>query len=308
MLKSWQPQTTADGSITFFSPEFQETFHSSSGAKEEALHKFVIPSGLKTLVQKRKEEQRSDRSPLANPAKNSHKIPIKILDVCYGLGYNTAAALETIWKIDPAYPVELWAWELEPTVPQAALGFLKSYPFPIPKILTTLATELKVNSPQLQGRLEIGDARQTIQRSTPDWQADVIFLDPFSPPKCPQLWSIEFIALLAQHLQPQGKIITYSCAAAVRTALLKAGLYIASTPSVGRKNPGSIASPSPLEFPPLTPAELEYLQTRAAIPYRDPHLQDGAITIRQRRTQEQTISPLESTNKWKKRWLFPRAT
>jgi tRNA U34 5-methylaminomethyl-2-thiouridine-forming methyltransferase MnmC len=85
-------------------------------------------------------------------------------------------------------------------------------------------------------------------------------------------------------------------------------LYIASTPSVGRKNPGSIASPSPLEFPPLTPAELEYLQTRAAVPYRDPHLQDEVTTIRQRRTQEQTSSPLEPTNKWKKRWLSTRAT
>ncbi len=304
MLKSWQPQTTADGSVTFFSPEFQETFHSSSGAKEEALHKFVLPSGLEALVQERKEEGRSDRSPL----KNSHKIPIKILDVCYGLGYNTAAALETVWKVDPLCPVELWAWELEPTVPQAALGFLRSYPDPIPEILTTLATELKVNTPQFQGKLEIGDARKTMQRLAPDCRADVIFLDPFSPPKCPQLWSIEFIALLAQHLQPQGKIITYSCAAAVRTALLQAGLYIASTPSVGRKNPGTIASPSPLEFPSLTPAELEYLQTRAAVPYRDPHLQDEATTIRQRRTQEQTISPLEPTSKWKKRWSSIRAT
>ena len=94
----------------------------------------------------------------------------------------------------------------------------------------------------------------------------------------------------------------------MRTALLKAGLYIASTPSVGRKNPGSIASPSPLEFPPLTPAELEYLQTRAAVPYRDPHLQDEVTTIRQHRTQEQTISHLEPTSKWKKRWLSTRAT
>ncbi|NJL92114.1 MAG: hypothetical protein HC916_21845 [Coleofasciculaceae cyanobacterium SM2_1_6] len=292
MLKAWQPQTTADGSITFFSPEFQETFHSSSGAEEEALHKFVMPSGLATLAQEWIVGQ----------------TPLKILDVCYGLGYNTAAALATIWQVNPACAVEVLAWELELTVPQAALGFLKSYPPPIPELLTTLATELKVDIPRLQGRLEIGDARKTIQRSSLDWRADVIFLDPFSPPKCPQLWSIEFLALLAQHLQPQGKIITYSCAAAVRTALLQAGLYIASTPSVGRKNPGTIASPSPLEFPPLTSAELEYLQTRAAVPYQDPHLKDEAATIRQRRTQEQTSSHLEPTSKWKKRWSSPRAT
>jgi hypothetical protein len=49
-----------------------------------------------------------------------------------------------------------------------AFGFLKSYPSPIPEILTTLATELKVNTPQLQGRLEIGEARKTMQRLAPD--------------------------------------------------------------------------------------------------------------------------------------------
>jgi tRNA U34 5-methylaminomethyl-2-thiouridine-forming methyltransferase MnmC len=114
---------------------------------------------------------------------------------------------------------------------------------------------------------------------------------------------VEFIALLAQHLQPTGKLVTYSCAAAVRKALLKAGLYIASTPSVGRKNPGTIASPAPLDFPALTPAENEYLYTRAAIPYRDESLKDDAETIKKRRYEEQARSNLESTSQWKKRWL-----
>ncbi len=282
MTTSWQSQITADGSVTFFSPEFTETFHSSSGAKQEAEQKFVIPSGLVRMA------QQVDR--------------VTILDVCYGLGYNSAAALEAVWAVNPHCRVELLALELDVSVAIAALDFLSSYSLLVQSHLTILANCREVNTQQLGGRLAIDDARQTLQTIPKNWQADVIFLDPFSPPKCPQLWTVEFIALLAQFLKPQGKLVTYSCAAAVRQALVMAGLNIASTPSVGRKSPGTIASCITLDFPPLTQSETEYLQTRAAIPYRDPHLKDDAATIMQRRQQEQLSSTLEPTNQWRKRW------
>lgn len=282
MSTSWQSQITADGSVTFFSPEFNETFHSSSGAKQEAEQKFVIPSKLTRMAQQ------------------AH--PLTILDVCYGLGYNSAAALEAVWAVNPDCQVEVLALELDITVPLAALGFLSSYSSQVQEYLTTLANCQEVNTPQLRGRLTIGDARQTSQKIPKGWQADVIFLDPFSPPKCPQLWTVEFIALLSQLLKPQGKIVTYSCAAAVRKALVMTGLNIASTPSVGRKSPGTIASFAALDFPPLTQSETEYLQTRASTPYRDPQLQDDAVTIIKNRKQEQLSSTLEPTKQWQKRW------
>jgi tRNA U34 5-methylaminomethyl-2-thiouridine-forming methyltransferase MnmC len=285
MSTSWQSQTTADGSITFFSPEFRETFHSSSGARQEAEQKFVIPSKLANLAQ---QVDQLDQ--------------LTILDVCYGLGYNSAAALEAVWAVNPNCRVELLALELDISVAIAALDFLSSYSSLVQEHLTTLANRQEVQTPQLRGRLAIGDARQTLQKIPKSWQADVIFLDPFSPPKCPQLWTVEFIALLAQFLKPHGKLVTYSCAAAVRQALVMAGLNIASTPSVGRKSPGTIASFATLDFPPLSQSETEYLQTRAATPYRDVHLQDNVETIMQRRQQEQLSSPLEPTKQWQKRW------
>lgn len=282
MSTSWQSQITADGSVTFFSPEFTETFHSSSGARQEAEQKFVIPSGLTGLA------QQVDQ--------------LNILDVCYGLGYNSAAALDAVWSVNPDCQVDLIALELDISVAIAALDLLSSYSSLVQEHLTTLANHLEVNTPQLQGRLDLGDARQTLQQNPASWQADVIFLDPFSPPKCPQLWTMEFITLLAQSLKPEGKLLTYSCAAAVRQALIMAGLNIASTPSVGRRSPGTIASPATLDFPPLTQSEIEYLHTRAAIPYRDADLKDDAETILKRRQQEQLSSTLEPTKQWQKRW------
>jgi tRNA U34 5-methylaminomethyl-2-thiouridine-forming methyltransferase MnmC len=143
------------------------------------------------------------------------------------------------------------------------------------------------------------------------FKADAIFLDPFSPPQCPHLWTIEFIKLVSLCLQHDGLLATYSCAAAVRTAFLNAGLSIASTAPVGRKTPGTLAglrgktqlNSSENQPLPLSQLELEHLQTRAAVPYRDPTLIDSPSVILKRRELEQQASDLEPTSHWRKRWL-----
>ncbi|BDI18427.1 hypothetical protein ANSO36C_42290 [Nostoc cf. commune SO-36] len=137
-------------------------------------------------------------------------------------------------------------------------------------------------------------------------------------------------------LAPDGLLATYSCAAAVRTALLSAGLVIGSTPPVGRRSPGTVAAKQTLlprvdgaalanlpafggfsleQLPssrddvfsttlPLSQVEKEHLLTRAAVPYRDPQLSDLTEVIVMRRQQEQQTSWLEPTSYWRKRWLL----
>ncbi len=279
------PQQTDDGSFTFFSAEFGETFHSSSGAIEEAVLKFVNPLDLRTKAQ---------------------QPSLRLLDVCYGLGYNTAAALAAIWEVNPICCVEFIALELDPAVPKAAIAhnLTSTWPDPIPEILTQLATDRQIQTNRLQATLLIGDARTTIKQVSQRFQADAIFLDPFSPPKGPQLWTVEFLGLVARCLKPEGKLATYSCSAAVRTALMTAGLYIGSTAPVGRRSPGTVASFTLSDLPPLSQQEQEHLRTRAAIPYRDQNLCDPAQIILLRRKIEQETSSLEPTAHWKKRWLM----
>jgi len=278
------PQLTEDGSFTFFSAEFGETFHSRSGAIQEAEEKFVNPLNLKEKAQ---------------------QTNLRLLDICYGLGYNTAAALKAIWQINPDCQVELFALELDLSVPQAAKthDLIDRWLPPIPQILSQLAQDCQVQIDRLQATLLIGDARLTIGQIPPDFQADAIFLDPFSPPTCPQLWTGEFLAKVAKYLKPEGSLATYSCSAAVRSALLAAGLKIGATAPVGRRSPGTIASFTDQDLPPLSLQEQEHLQTRAAIPYRDPNLSDSREIIWQRRQLEQQTSSLEPTSHWKKRWL-----
>ena len=127
------------------------------------------------------------------------------------------------------------------------------------------------------------------------------FKGPFSPPKCPQLWTVEFLERVAKCLSSSGRLATYSCAAAVRTALITIGLKIGSTPPVGRRSPGTVASWSGTDLPMLSQQEQEHLLTRAAIPDRDPDLGDLADVILHRRQQEQSTSSLEPTSQWRKR-------
>ena len=282
------PQLTEDGSYTFFSPQFQEAFHSSFGAKQEAEVRYIEPCLIRELAQE--------------------QSTIRILDVCYGLGYNSAAALEAIWSVNPDCRVELIALEIDADVPRQAVKYelLRAWESPISKLLAELSASYTVSEEYIFAKLLIGDARLTAkslsEQTSLSWQADVIFLDPFSPRKCPQLWTVEFISLLSKYLAPHGRLATYSASAAVRTALINAGLKIGSVSGAGRKSPGTIAAFEYKKLHSLSVMEQEHLQTRAAIPYRDRFLEASATEIIGERLKEQQSSQAESTSKWRKRW------
>ena len=138
------PQPTGDGSYTFISQEFGEAFHSHYGAKQESLLKFVVPTQLANLA---------------------HKPILRILDVCYGLGYNTASALQTIWDVNPGCQVEVMALEINPAVPQAAIAqeIFASWDDQYINILSQLAFKHQVETRSLKAKLIMDDGRKSIQ-------------------------------------------------------------------------------------------------------------------------------------------------
>jgi tRNA U34 5-methylaminomethyl-2-thiouridine-forming methyltransferase MnmC len=281
------PEPTADGSFTLFSEDFGEWFHSRQGAYAEAFQTYVEATDLATLAQ---------------------RSTLTILDVCYGLGYNTAAALTTIQRVNPRCRVALVGLELDHRVPQQAIreDLNQGWPEAVQTQLAILADQGTIETSLLQADLLLGDARQQIQQLVAtNFQADVIFFDPFSPPHCPELWTVEFIKQVARCLKPDGKLATYSCAAAVRTALGLAGLHIGSIKASGRRWPGTLAQPHPNNLSPLSEQERDHLTTKAAVPYRDPALNDRAEVIFDRRKIEQQSSILKPTSLWRKRWLTP---
>ncbi len=274
---------TEDGSVTFWSETFQETFHSSHGAKHEAEAKFVIPAKI--------------------AEKASTQTQLNILDVCYGLGYNTAAAIACVSELqDRAASLHIIALENNLEVPQKAItsGLVDIWQPAIAQTLKIAAATQTITTENLSLQLLIGDARQTIHQVPTKW-ADAIFLDPFSPPHCPQLWTVEFIQLLANSLKPDGYLVTYSSSAAVRAAMLMAGLQIGAIAPIGRKSPSTIAAFAPTALPPISENEAAFLKTRAAIPYRDRTLTSPATEIIATRKAEQNNSQLPPSSSLRKK-------
>jgi tRNA U34 5-methylaminomethyl-2-thiouridine-forming methyltransferase MnmC len=190
-LDNFTPQQTQDGSFTFFSEKFDEAFQSHYGARQETYLKFVLPSQV----------QRAAENGI-----------VRILDVCYGLGYNTAAALQVIWEANPICYIEVIGLEINPAVPKAAINqrIFYDWDYEFRQILTELAFQHYYQIDRLKASLLISDARKSIQLvHKSGFQADAIFLDPFSPPQCPQLWTVEFIQKLALCLHQNGLLVQH---------------------------------------------------------------------------------------------------
>ncbi|MEL6158549.1 MAG: MnmC family methyltransferase [Cyanobacteria bacterium J06554_11] len=292
------PIQTGDGSSTFYSEVFGEWFHSREGARCEA---------QKTYVE------------TAQIARRATGKKLHILDVCYGLGYNTAAALEAVWRVrvegGTQCQVVVKVLEIDIEVPRSAIAhnLLQHYSESVEKVLRSLAMDCQCREGNVSAELLVGDARQQIQSLVAkNWQADVIFFDPFSPPHCPQLWTVDFFQQVAKCLSRKGGVlVTYSCAAAIRAAMQQCGLTIGEIAAGGRQWPGTIAA-----YPTATDATgavpeggdslslqaQEHLLTRAAVPYRDPSLQATAAEILKARSQAQKKSDLLPTGPWRRRW------
>jgi len=159
-----------------------------------------------------------------------------------------------------------------------------------------------------------GDAREKINIIPSSIKFDLIYLDGFSPQKCPQVWTIEFLSKVTENLNPQGFLITYSSSAAVRKTLRNLGLEIFTiTPSFKNRtfwSQGTVAianfdknkfKPN-LNFEKLSVMEEEHLLTKASIPYRDQNLNSSKDDIIKQRLEEQLLSNLVPSKKWREKW------
>ena len=284
---------TKDGSVTLRSHIFQENFHSLEGALKETEIKFINPSDLKRF---------NDKS-------------LNVLDICFGLGYNSASLFNNLIRQNSFinwYALEIDKKPLDFSIRNKS--FQKLWHPKVFKIFKALSKNSKYKDQFFECDILWGDAREKIKNIPANIKFDLIYLDGFSPQKCPQVWSVEFLAKVTQKLNPQGYLITYSCSAAIRRTLKDFGLNIFNIkPNLISKNlwsNGTIAVKiidkkaiqNNLYFKNLSSMEEEHLLTKASIPYRDPTLSSNKKDIIQKRVQEQLLSNLETSKKWRDKW------
>ena len=284
---------TKDGSVTLRSLIFQENFHSLEGALKETEIKFINPSDLIRF---------NDKS-------------LNVLDICFGLGYNSASLFNNLIRQNSF--INWYALEIDKKPLKYSLGnksFQKLWHPKVLKIFKELSKNSKYKDQSFVCDILWGDAREKIKNIPANIKFDLIYLDGFSPQKCPQVWSVEFLSKVTQKLNPQGYLITYSCSAAIRRTLKDFGLNIFNIkPNLISKNlwsNGTIAVKvidkkaiqNNLYFKNLSSMEKEHLLTKASIPYRDPTLSSNKKDIIQKRVQEQFLSNLETSKKWRDKW------
>ena len=165
-----------------------------------------------------------------------------IAELGFGTGLNLIAARAAWRAAGITGPLRFTSFEAFPMPPADAMRALAAFPetegyaADIAAALTDPATPLM--RPDLELRLVIGDARQTLPRWT--GRADAWFLDGFSPARNPELWQPDLMADLARHTGPGGSFATYTAAGHVRRALVAAGFDVTRQPGYGRKRHMSV--------------------------------------------------------------------
>ncbi|MFT4326073.1 MAG: tRNA (5-methylaminomethyl-2-thiouridine)(34)-methyltransferase MnmD [Candidatus Woesearchaeota archaeon] len=215
---------TKDGSFTFVSPIWYEAYHSLTGAIEEAELKHLAPT------------------------KNYFYDGCVVLDFCFGLGYNTFAALD--FARSQGFFVSVYALELdkgildrlsEIVLPEKYEAYRKIF-------VAMLSSEGEVyddcvlytySDDYFLCNLFLGDARDTIYKIEKN-SVDIVYFDPFSPKKCPELWTADVFTSVFETMKANSVLTTYSCARKVRDAMRDVGFEVTDGPVVKRWAPATL--------------------------------------------------------------------
>ena len=204
---------TDDGSTTIRIPDWDENYHSTHGAIQEAKHVF-IKNGL-NLFQK--------------------QDSISILEIGFGTGLNTFITfLETLTKDKvnyvgiEAYPISEeeiaqmnYVSELEAEKYQDVFNKMHSCDWESQQKITDNFTLTK--------------RKQFFQDIEDKEQYDLIYFDAFGFPLQPELWSEVIFKKMYEALLPKGTLVTYACSSSIKNAMLSVGFSIEKLPGAPGK-------------------------------------------------------------------------
>ena len=194
-----------DGSYTAYSKEYEEHYHSTKdGALHESLVKHVIPA-FKI---------------------KQHQEEINILDICYGLGFNTLATLYYAKKNSITSKINIYSPELD----SALVKSLKNFTYPkefeeFKHIIWELSENGVYSDESWHVEIFLGDAREYV-KEFPHATFDIVYQDAFSPSTNPILWTQEYFSDIAKSIKKEGVLSTYSISLPTRLALYENGFNI----------------------------------------------------------------------------------
>ena len=186
-----------DGTNTLYSVEFDESYHSTKdGALHESLEKHVKPALYFS----------------------KDKTELTILDICFGLGYNTFTTLYYI----KAQGLNIKVHILSPEFDEGLVRSLETFDFPsefedIKTIIKAVSHDLYYEDEQFKIEILLGDARKSIPKIQK--KIDIVYQDAFSPKQNPLLWTKEWFSDIRVICKDDAILTTYSTAIVTRMGL-----------------------------------------------------------------------------------------
>lgn len=194
---------TKDGSNTLFSSFYKQHYHNiDDGALKEALYKHIIP------------------------ALTFHKGAsfLTILDICFGLGYNTFATIYYIKKQNLPIRVRFFSPELDKELVNSLKDFIYPKEFEtIKPIIDSLLLNHYYKDEQFEIELFFGNAREYIKNLS---TVDVVYQDAFSSEVNFELWTKQYFSDIYALCTPKAVVTSYAVATSIRLSMFEAGFTI----------------------------------------------------------------------------------
>ena len=193
-----------DGSYTAYSKEYDEHYHSTKdGALHESFTKHIIPAF----------------------SVKQNQNDINILDICFGLGFNTLATLLFYKQNNLTSKLNIYSPELDKSLVKSLVNF--SYPKEFDEfkhIINSIVDNGFYKDDKIYIEVFLGDAREYIKKFNNKF--DIVYQDAFSPSTNPILWTKEYFNDISKAIKDDGILTSYSTALKTRLALYENGFNI----------------------------------------------------------------------------------
>lgn len=206
--------STKDGSNTLFSSRYNQHYHNpDDGAINETLSKHILPT-FKF---------------------HENKKELRILDICFGIGYNTFTTLYYIIKHNLDIKVSIYSPELDGNLVKS----LENFDFPkefeeIKHIIIEVSKTLRYEDENIKIEVNIGNAREYIKTLEKE-SFDIVYQDAFSSDVNTELWTKEYFDDIYKLCKDDCVMSSYSVATPIRLSMNEALFYIYEYRPVKRK-------------------------------------------------------------------------
>ncbi len=202
---------SADGTPTFYNHSFNACYHSlRDGALKETLHKHIYPP--------------------MHICKMLEKETLYILDICFGLGYNSFCTALEYYKAGFLGNIHIISPEIDKGVLDK-ISLFKAHPWQGLEIGRILEELRKDSCSMLLDNIKLevifDDAFNVLntlkQRNI---HFNVIYHDAFSRRSTPRFWDLDFFLDLYSLLLNDGVMTSYSLSKATINTAIKAGFFV----------------------------------------------------------------------------------